>query len=154
MCIFSDYCVEGKKCNKGYECKVCDRNRRPPIADRIEEEKTREGGNGATITIPLGDYSKMIIDIQEREKKIYNLLAALEERDKELAQAEARVKELDFSVKCLSESILPYESRLSIAREGLSWIINEFDCRDDDFGGVLFTRSDMDEIKQTLERMG
>jgi len=34
--------------------------------------------------------------------------------------------------------------------EVLEWLDNEFDCRDDDYGGVLFTREDFKKVRAAI----
>jgi hypothetical protein len=36
--------------------------------------------------------------------------------------------------------------------EALKWLNAEFECRDDDFGGVLFTRNDFDRVRKAIAK--
>ena len=52
-----------------------------------------------------------------------------------------------------------YESELTILREQvkvlrevLEWLDNEMDCRDDEFGGCLFSRQDFGIVREALEQ--
>lgn len=37
--------------------------------------------------------------------------------------------------------------------ETLKWLNVEFECRDDDFGGVLFTRNDFDRVRKAIAKV-
>ena len=52
-----------------------------------------------------------------------------------------------------------YESELAalreqvkVLREALGWLVNEMDCRDDEFGGCLFTRQDFKIARDALDQ--
>jgi len=36
--------------------------------------------------------------------------------------------------------------------EALKWLNVEFECRDDDFGGVLFTRNDFERVRKAIAK--
>lgn len=38
--------------------------------------------------------------------------------------------------------------------DALKWLNSEFECRDDEFGGVLFTRSDFERIRKAIAKAG
>ena len=48
--------------------------------------------------------------------------------------------------------------QVKVLREALGWLVNEMDCRDDEFGGCLFTRQDFkiarDALSQTKPKGG
>ena len=48
--------------------------------------------------------------------------------------------------------------QVKVLREALGWLVNEMDCRDDEFGGCLFTRQDFriarDALAQTKPKEG
>lgn len=35
--------------------------------------------------------------------------------------------------------------------EALRWLDNEMDCRDDDFGGVIFSRGDFERVRRAIK---
>lgn len=35
--------------------------------------------------------------------------------------------------------------------EALRWLDNEMDCRDDDFGGVIFSRGDFERVRRVIK---
>ena len=42
--------------------------------------------------------------------------------------------------------------QIKVLREALGWLVNEMDCRDDEFGGCLFTRQDFKIARDALEQ--
>ena len=44
------------------------------------------------------------------------------------------------------------EGQVKVLREALGWLVNEMDCRDDEFGGCLFTQQDFKIAREALEQ--
>ena len=42
--------------------------------------------------------------------------------------------------------------QVKVLREALEWLVNEMDCRDDEFGGCLFTQQDFKIARAALEQ--
>jgi len=42
--------------------------------------------------------------------------------------------------------------QVKVLRAALGWLVNEMDCRDDEFGGCLFTRQDFKIARDVLEQ--
>lgn len=50
------------------------------------------------------------------------------------------------------EEIKGLREQVKVLREALGWLVNEMDCRDDEFGGCLFTRKDFKIARDALEQ--
>ena len=48
--------------------------------------------------------------------------------------------------------ILDLREQIKVLREALEWLDNEMDCRDDEFGGCLFSRHDFGIVREALEQ--
>ena len=64
-----------------------------------------------------------------------------------------------FDVCARQESELAaLREQVKVLREALGWLVNEMDCRDDEFGGCLFTQQDFkiarDALAQTKPKEG
>ena len=57
--------------------------------------------------------------------------------------AAERESNLIDEIYCLREQV-------KVLREALEWLDNEMDCRDDEFGGCLFSRQDFGIVRDAL----
>ena len=48
--------------------------------------------------------------------------------------------------------LIALREQVKLLREALEWLVNEMDCRDDDFGGCLFTQQDFKIAWDALEQ--
>ena len=55
---------------------------------------------------------------------------------------------IDFNARCNEMDC----EQVKVLREALGWLVNEMDCRDDEFGGCLFTRQDFKIARDALEQ--
>lgn len=58
-----------------------------------------------------------------------------------------------FDVCARRESELAtLREQVKTLREALGWLVNEMDCRDDEFGGCLFSRQDFEIVYDALDQ--
>ena len=52
----------------------------------------------------------------------------------------------------VQSEITALREQVRVLREALGWLVNEMDCREDDFGGCLFTQQDFKIAREALEQ--
>ena len=69
-----------------------------------------------------------------------------------MANDQEAVYELTDLVAEQEEAISSLREQVKVLREALGWLVNEMDCRDDEFGGCLFTRQDFKIARDAIEQ--
>ena len=59
---------------------------------------------------------------------------------------------LRWNTRAEQSELTTLREQVKVLREALGWLVNEMDCRDDEFGGCLFTRQDFKIARDALER--
>ena len=67
-----------------------------------------------------------------------------------MANDQEAVYELTDLVAEQEETISSLREQVKVLREALGWLVNEMDCRDDEFGGCLFTQQDFKIARDAL----
>ena len=57
-----------------------------------------------------------------------------------------------WNFRAESPELATLREQVKVLREALEWLVNEMDCRDDDFGGCLFTQQDFKIARDALEQ--
>lgn len=52
----------------------------------------------------------------------------------------------------LNAEIATLREQVKVLREALEWLVNEMDCREDEFGCCWFSRSDFGRVRDALEQ--
>lgn len=72
--------------------------------------------------------------------------------DYEMACAQQAVYGFTDLVARQDETIFNLREQVKVLREALGWLDNEMACRDDDFGGCLFSRQDFEIVRNALKQ--